>query len=145
MIHAYFLEQIIFLGIMCITPPPHRVPFLNVVVQAPPLSISKYGIVAMPLLLDLVNEIQCKPHLGRPLTFYRSFCLRILSDKPKCSFDFRVLYIFVHFLFEGLAGMKDIQPNYCGKKYDDVAPAYTVLYNHSSAVFYLLSAINITR
>ena len=58
MILAYFLEQIIFLGIMCITPPPHRVPFLNVVVQAPPLSISKYGIVAMPLLLDLVNEIQ---------------------------------------------------------------------------------------
>ena len=73
LITDFFLKQIIFLSIMCITPPPHRVPFLNVVVQAPPLSISKYGIVAMPLLLDLVNEIQCKPHLGRPLTFYKLF------------------------------------------------------------------------
>ena len=101
----------------------------------------------MPLLLDLVNEIQCKPHLGRPLTFYRSFCLRILSIKPKCSFDFCVLYIFihfVHFLFEELAGTKDVQPNYCGKKCDDVGPACTVLYNHSGPA-YLLSAIHITK
>ena len=115
MISAFFLKQIIFLDIMCITPPPHRVPLLNVVVQAPPLSISKYGIVAMPLLLDLVNEIQCKPHLGRPLTFYRSFCLRILSIKPKCSFDFRVLYIIVHFLFEGLAERKMYSQIIAGK------------------------------
>ena len=49
------------------------------------------------------------------LLFTGHFVWGYCQLKPKCSFDFRVLYIFVHFLFEGLPERKMYSQIIAGK------------------------------